>query len=128
MHTGYRFGSLSSGYLKAVWPEFCGSVFGAWAAHGGSKNIQKCRGRSPPHFWMVLKPPGAAQTPKTDPKNSGQTAFRYPVQIQNPSPGHQGIAASPTGAIPLTGKRSDRSTVSSTGYYNPSSTRAENIP
>ena len=31
-----------------------------------------------PHFWMALKPPGAAQTPKTDPKNSGQTAFRYP--------------------------------------------------
>ncbi len=23
---------------------------------------------------MVSKPPGAAQTPKTDPKNSGQTA------------------------------------------------------
>ena len=30
-------------------------------------------------FWMVLKPPGAAQTPKTDPTNSGQTAFRYPA-------------------------------------------------
>ena len=27
---------------------------------------------------MVLKPHGAAQTPKTDPKKSGQTAFRYP--------------------------------------------------
>ena len=30
---------------------------------------------------MVLKPPGAAQTPKTDPQNSGQTAFRYPDQV-----------------------------------------------
>ncbi len=28
---------------------------------------------------MVLKPPEAAQTSKTDPKHSGQTAFRYPV-------------------------------------------------
>ena len=24
-----------AGYLKAVWPEFCGSVFGVWAAPGG---------------------------------------------------------------------------------------------
>jgi hypothetical protein len=67
-----------TGYLKAVWPEFCGSVFGVWAAPGGFKTIQKCRGFRPPHFWMVLKPPGAAQTPKTDPTNSGQIAFRYP--------------------------------------------------
>jgi hypothetical protein len=29
---------------------------------------------------MVVKPPGVAQTPKTDPKKSGQTAFRYPVK------------------------------------------------
>ena len=29
---------------------------------------------------MVLKPPGAAQTPKTDPTNSGQTAFRDPAR------------------------------------------------
>ena len=28
---------------------------------------------------MVLKPPEAAQTPKTDPTSSGQIAFRYPV-------------------------------------------------
>ncbi len=69
---------LLTGYLKAVWPDFCGSVFGVWAAPGGFKTIQKCGGRSPLHFWMVLKPPGAAQTPKTDPTNSGQIAFRYP--------------------------------------------------
>ena len=67
-----------SGYLKAVWPEFVGSVFGIWAAPGGFKTVQKRGGRSSPPFWMVLKPPGAAQTPKTDPTNSGQTAFRYP--------------------------------------------------
>jgi hypothetical protein len=48
---------------------------------GALKTIQKCGGRSPSHFWMVLKPPGAAQTPKTDPNNSGQTAFRYPGSI-----------------------------------------------
>jgi hypothetical protein len=30
---------------------------------------------------MVLKPPEAAQTPKTDPTNSGQIAFRYPVGL-----------------------------------------------
>ncbi len=67
------------GYLKAIWPEICGSVFGVWAAPGGFKSIQKGGGLRPPHFWMVLKPPGAAQTPKTDPKHSGQTAFRYPA-------------------------------------------------
>ncbi len=50
------------GYLKAVWPEFVGSVFGVWAAPGGFKTIQKCRGPRPPHFWMFLKPPGAVQT------------------------------------------------------------------
>ena len=68
-----------AGYLKAVWPEFVGSVFEVWAAPGGFKTIQKRGGRGPLHFWMVLKPPGAAQTPKTDPQNSGQTAFRYPA-------------------------------------------------
>ena len=70
-----------AGYLKAVWPEFFGSVFGVWAAPGGFKTIQKCRGLRPPHFWMFLKPPGAAQTPKTDRQNSGQTAFRYPAEV-----------------------------------------------
>jgi hypothetical protein len=29
---------------------------------------------------MVLKPPEAAQTPKTDPNKSDQTAFRYPAR------------------------------------------------
>ncbi len=38
-------------------------------------------GLRPPYFWMVFKPPGAAQTPKTDPQNSGQTAFRYPDKV-----------------------------------------------
>ena len=70
---------LPPGYLKAVWPEFFGSVFGVWAAPGGFKTIQKCGGLRPPHFWMILKPPEAAQTPKTDPNKSGQTAFRYPA-------------------------------------------------
>ena len=31
---------------------------------------------------MVLKPPGAAQTPKTDPTKSGRTAFRYPADFE----------------------------------------------
>ncbi len=37
------FGTLwaQSGYLKAVWPEFVGSVFGVWAAPGGFETIQK---------------------------------------------------------------------------------------
>ena len=33
-----------TGYLKAVWPDFLGSVFGVWAAPGGFKTIQKCGG------------------------------------------------------------------------------------
>ena len=40
-------------------------VFGVWAAPGGFKTIQRGGGLRPPPFWMVLKPPGAAQTPKT---------------------------------------------------------------
>ena len=35
-------GSDEIGYLKAVWPEFFGSVFGVWAAPGCFKTIQKC--------------------------------------------------------------------------------------
>ncbi len=74
-------------HFKFYWvPEgslagFVGSVFGVWAAPAGFKTIQKCGGLRPPHFWMVIKPPGAAQAPNTDPKNAGQTAFRYPVLI-----------------------------------------------
>jgi hypothetical protein len=40
-----------SGYLKAVWPEFVGSVFGIWAAPGGFKTIQKCRGGDAPYVF-----------------------------------------------------------------------------
>ena len=32
-----------------------------------------------PYQFIRFGTPGAAQTPKTDPKKSGQTAFRYPV-------------------------------------------------
>ncbi len=38
-------------------------MLGVWAALGGFRTIQKGGGRSLPFFWMVLKPPGAAQTP-----------------------------------------------------------------
>jgi hypothetical protein len=38
--------------------------WGVWAAPGGFRTIQKGGGLRPPPFWMVLKPPGAAQTPK----------------------------------------------------------------
>ena len=58
-----------AGYLKAVWPEFVGSVFGVWAAPGGFKTIEKCRGRRS-HIFLAQK---------NDPNKSGHTAFRYPV-------------------------------------------------
>ncbi len=55
-----------------------GRLLGSGRPLGALKPSQNVGGRSPLHFWMVLKLPGAAQTPKTDPQNSGQTAFRYP--------------------------------------------------
>jgi len=55
-------GGLAEGGLGFAWKSV---VFGVWAAPGGFKTIQKGGGRNPPAFWMVLKPPGAAQTPKT---------------------------------------------------------------
>ena len=48
-----------------VWIWLNSVVFGVWAAPGGFKTIQGGGGRSPPPFWMALKHPGAAQTPKT---------------------------------------------------------------
>ena len=65
-------------------------IWGVWAAPGGFRSIQKGGGLRPPPFWMVLKPPGAAQTPKTDPKNparlpSGTQAFVGPDE---PRGGH----------------------------------------
>ena len=48
-----------------------GSHGGVWGAPGAREG--------PPPFWMLLKPPGAAQTPKSDPKSPGQTAFKYPA-------------------------------------------------
>ena len=87
-HVGSTFfaiykGAPRAGYLKAVWPDFFGSVFGVWTAPGGFKTIQKFGGLRPPHFWMVLKPSGAAQTPKTDPKNPA----RLPSGTQLPPSG-----------------------------------------
>ena len=40
-----------AGYLKAVWSDLFGSVFGVWAASGGFKTIQKRRGRRPPYIF-----------------------------------------------------------------------------
>ena len=37
-----------TGYLKAVWPDFVGSVFGAWAAPGSFETIQKMWGGEAP--------------------------------------------------------------------------------
>jgi hypothetical protein len=53
---------------------------------GAFKPSKRCGGRPPQHFWMVLKPPGAVETPRTDPQNSGQTAFRYPdIALETPN-------------------------------------------
>ena len=41
------------------------SFSGSGRSRGAIKTIQKGGGLRPTHFWMVLKPPGAAQTPKT---------------------------------------------------------------
>lgn len=84
------------GDLKAVWPEIVGSVFGVWEAPGGIKTIQKGGGLRLPSFWMVLKPPAAAQTLKTDTKVPGQIAFKYTeCQTANtPQPRHK-IACEP---------------------------------
>ena len=40
-------------------------VFGVWVAPVGFKTFQRGGGRSPPPLWMVLKPPGPGQIPKT---------------------------------------------------------------
>ncbi len=44
---------------------------------------------------MALRPPGAAQTPKTDPKNSGQTAFRYPANESSKTYPYPRVLAGP---------------------------------
>ncbi len=70
--------SWKVGCLKAVWPELFGSVLGVWAVPGVFKTIQTGGGLRPPSFWVLLKSPGAAQTPKTGPSISVQTAVRCP--------------------------------------------------
>ncbi len=45
---------------------------------GGPRNHSERRGAKRPHFGWVSGAPGAGQTSKTQPKNWGQTAFRYP--------------------------------------------------
>ena len=62
---------------------FLGRFVGSGRPLGALKPSKNVGGLRPPHFWMVLKPPVVAQTPKTDPQNSGQTAFRYPAFIKN---------------------------------------------
>jgi hypothetical protein len=68
-----------SGYLKAVWLEFIGSVLGVWAAPWGFKQSKKVGGFAPHFFGWCFSPQGVAQTPTTDPKIPGQIAFRYDV-------------------------------------------------
>ena len=61
---GYRwggYGTLGDGGLVILLKI---GHFGVWVAPGGFKTIQKGGGLRPPPCWMVLKPPGAAQTPK----------------------------------------------------------------
>ncbi len=72
-----------------------GSVFGVWAALGALKPFKNVGGRSPPHFWMVLKPSGAAQTPNSYPKKSGQPAFRYQCPVPNLAPGYPRVPGIP---------------------------------
>ncbi len=69
------------GYLKAVWPEFVGSVFGVWAAPGGFKNHPTMWGAKPPTFLDGFKAPGAAQTPQTTDSQSNHQTNRL-----NPNP------------------------------------------
>jgi hypothetical protein len=45
---------------------------------GPPKGLQKCGGRSPPHFYRPSRAPGAGETSKMHPNTSGQIAFRYP--------------------------------------------------
>jgi len=63
------------GPLKGPTPGFLAQFFGrpeivdfwgVWAARGGRETFQKAGGRSPPPFWKLSRPPGAAQTPKID--------------------------------------------------------------
>ena len=58
---GGGYGTLGDGGL-VILLKIC--HFGDLVGPGGCKTIQKRGGRSPPPFWMVLKHPGAAQTPK----------------------------------------------------------------
>ena len=51
------------------------SIWGVLAAPGGRETLQKGWGRSPPPFWKVSRPPGAAQTPKIDDFRSVKKSF-----------------------------------------------------
>ncbi len=65
---------VKNGHLKAIWPDVLGCVFEVWPAPGTREGLQKRWGGEALTFWA----PGAGQTSKTQPQNSGQTAFRYP--------------------------------------------------
>jgi hypothetical protein len=62
-------------------------ILGVWAALGGFRTIQKGWGLSPKPFWMVLKLPGAAQTPKMTDAPSNKHDFSY----THPSYTHGGL-------------------------------------
>ena len=58
------------------------SILGVWAAPGGRETFQKGGGRSPPPFWRVSRPPGAAQTLKIyDFRSAGPPVGRTPVCV-----------------------------------------------
>ncbi len=57
------------GYLKAVWPEFFGSVLGAWAAPWGFKTIQKCGGEAPYILGWFQSPQGPPRPQKPTQKH-----------------------------------------------------------
>ncbi len=71
---------LYTGYLKAVWPGFCGCVFEIWPAPGAWESLQKCGVASPPTFLKAFPDPRG----RPDLKNSPQkTLARLPSGAQN---------------------------------------------
>ena len=61
--------------MKAVWPDFFGSVVGAWAALGGFQTIQKCGG---PTFSDGFKAPRGRPDPKNRPKKIRPDCLQVP--------------------------------------------------
>ncbi len=72
---------VRSWYLKAVWPEIFGSVFGRFSAKLGPPTPLKGRGSSCRAGCAIHRPGKPILRPLCGAKNFGQTAFRYPVRF-----------------------------------------------